>query len=203
MSPKVERARPIEILEVRPRRDGAPGAPEFSQTEGSEAFEAAVRSHVPALHASATRILRSDDLAWDAVQETLLRAWGYGALPEEPRALLLGLVRRSCLHILRCARRRCDHEHSAASAPSERCCSMDPVDALSHLEGVNVIEVAMAKLTSEHRESLRLVVSCGFSYRDAAAQLGVPIGTIRSRIARARAELRVLLGQSLDPSTPR
>lgn len=165
---------------------------------GSRAFEDAVRPHVSVLHLTASWTLRSDDLAWDAVQETLIRAWGYGTLPEDPRGVLLRLVQRSCLHILRCARRRHDHEQSACVAVPEICCSLDPAEDISRREELDVVLHAMGKLTDEHRESLSLVASRGLSYRDAALELGVPIGTIRSRIARARGELRNLLAHSLD-----
>jgi RNA polymerase sigma-70 factor (ECF subfamily) len=53
---------------------------------------------------------------------------------------------------------------------------------------------AMNQLTIEHRQMLLLIGVEGLSYREVAAELGLPIGTVMSRLARAREELRALLG---------
>ena len=71
-----------------------------------EDFRAAVFPHLRPMLSAARAILASEDLAWDAVQETLLRVWFHGELPPEPRGVLVSLARRSSLHILRCRRRR-------------------------------------------------------------------------------------------------
>ena len=169
------------------------------------AFEEAVSQHVPALHRAARRILPSEDLAWDAVQEALLRTWSYPDLPEDPLPLLLSLVRRSCLHILRCSRRRSDHAALAAHDRGGRCCPMDPEGAAAdpaanaaERDEVRHVAAAAARLTREHREILELVAWRGFSYREAADRLQVPVGTIRSRTFRARAALTEALSQ--EPS---
>lgn len=174
---------------------------DWSDGARGRAFEASVAPHVEVLHAAALRILRSDDLAWDAVQETLLRAWRYPELPDKPRSVLLSLVRRSCLHILRCARRRSDHEHLASEDSHGACCSMDPAgpahdpaQAAGDRDEVREARRAAARLTREHREVLELVAWRGLSYREAADTLRLPIGTIRSRTSRARAALQRILG---------
>ncbi len=51
----------------------------------------------------------------------------------------------------------------------------------------------MNELTVEHRQIVLLVGLEGRSYRDVAAELDIPIGTVMSRLARARAQLRLLL----------
>ncbi|MCH2220034.1 MAG: TonB family protein, partial [Dechloromonas sp.] len=79
----------VIFVELR-AEDGSLYNAEISKSSGHKVLDQA-----------ALRILRSDDLAWDAVQETLIRAWRYPELPETPRSVLLSLVRRSCLHILR------------------------------------------------------------------------------------------------------
>lgn len=174
---------------------------EWSNGARGRAFEASVAPHMEALHTAALRILRSDDLAWDAVQETLLRAWRYPELPENPRSVLLSLVRRSCLHILRCARRRLDHEHLASEGSHGACCSMDPAgpshdpaQAAGQRDELREARLAAARLTREHREVLELVAWRGLSYREVADTLRLPIGTVRSRTSRARAALQRILG---------
>lgn len=152
-------------------------------------FDRSVRPHVDALHARARRILGSDDLAWDAVQETLLRAWSWGSLPEEPRGVLIDLVHRSSLHLLRCGRRRGHHEATAA-AERPLCCSNDPLIAIADEEERVRIAAAIGELTEEFRSVLELVGLQGASYRQAADRLGIPVGTVRSRVSRAREHLR-------------
>lgn len=58
---------------------------------------------------------------------------------------------------------------------------------------------ALARLPAGHRDALLLVTWAGLSYEEAAAALGVAVGTIRSRVNRARAKLRKFLGD-VDPS---
>lgn len=164
------------------------------------AFEETVSEHLVDLHRAARRVLYSDDLAWDAVQETLVRAWSYPELPEQPRPLLLSLVRRSCLHILRCSRRRSDHEFVAANERTSRCCPMDPEGAAAdpaasaaERDEVRHLTAMASRLTSEHREILELVAWRGLSYNEAAERLRLPIGTVRSRTSRARAALNRML----------
>ena len=172
-------------------------------------FEAAVLPHLEAMHRAAVRILRSDDIAWDAVQETLIRAWHYDRLPSQPRSVLLSLVRRSCLHILRCARRRLHHEQLASEDLHGPCCSMDPAGpaldpaatAAQHDELRGAREAA-ARLTREHREVLDLVAWRGLTYREAAETLRLPIGTIRSRASRARAALQRVIAKEVEQGEP-
>ncbi|WP_329245452.1 RNA polymerase sigma factor [Actinoallomurus sp. NBC_01490] len=59
---------------------------------------------------------------------------------------------------------------------------------------------ALAKLPASHRDALLLVAWGGFGYADAAQALGVPIGTVRSRLSRARTKLREELGGA-DPTS--
>ncbi|MEM9380746.1 MAG: RNA polymerase sigma factor [Planctomycetota bacterium] len=152
-------------------------------------FERSVAPHLEALHARARRVVGCDGLAWDAVQETLLRAWTRGHLPDEPRGVLLDLVHLSSLHLLRCARRRHDHESTAAHDTSA-CCSNDPLLHVTDAESRARITGAIADLADEYRSVLQLVAIEGASYQSAADRLGIPIGTVRSRASRARAQLR-------------
>lgn len=152
-------------------------------------FERAVAPHLEALHARARRVVGCDGLAWDAVQETLLRAWTRSSLPEEPRGVLLDLVHLSSLHLLRCARRRHDHESTAAGDASA-CCADDPLVHVTDAETRARITRGIADLAEEYRSVLQLVAIEGASYQSAAERLGIPIGTVRSRASRARAQLR-------------
>ncbi len=156
-------------------------------------FEEVVAPHMGMMHAVAQNILQCHELAHDAVQETLIRAWSYGTLPREPRGVLLFLVRQSSLHALRCARRRRDHESLAYDhAAGEPCCALDPANEINAREELSLVLEAMVRMNREHKESLDLVGRNGLTYQEAASRLGTPVGTIRSRTSRARAELRRL-----------
>jgi len=137
---------------------------------------------------AARAVLASDDLAWDAVQETLLRLWRSGSSVPTPRAVLRRLTVLSALHLARCLRRRGFHEDRASTG--EPCCAEDPlVDVASSELRLN-LRAALANLTRGYREVFELYEFGGRDYQAIADALGVPIGTVRSRLARARRELR-------------
>ncbi|GIJ71938.1 sigma-70 family RNA polymerase sigma factor [Virgisporangium ochraceum] len=136
------------------------------------------------------------DTADDLTQETFLRA--LKALPSfEGRAgvrtWLLSIARRTCADHLRATVRRRRLGDRLLSAPA------DPgpddtglVDALDLLH----------RLDPPRRAAFVLTQVTGLSYAEAAAVEGVPVGTIRSRVARARAELVDALGTSpLEPAS--
>ncbi|MEG3637264.1 sigma-70 family RNA polymerase sigma factor [Micromonospora sp. S2-005] len=132
-----------------------------------------------------TAALIDPDSADDLTQETYLRA--FRALPafagrSSARTWLLGIARRTCADHLRTVlrRRRLDqrltaHAHTDVPHP-------DPAGQLGASDLVR-------RLAPERRGAFVLTQLLGLSYAEAAAVEGVPVGTIRSRVARARAEL--------------
>ena len=77
-----------------------------------------------------------------------------------------------------------------------------PGAALERTEEERQLHAAMARLSHEHREALVLKDIEGLKYEEMAEILGVPVGTVRSRLHRARTELRDLL-EANDNPTPR
>ena len=63
-----------------------------------------------------------------------------------------------------------------------------------------VVHRALGRLGRQDREVFALCVSAGLDYRQAAEALGVPVGTVRSRLSRARARLARLSGQAEPPA---
>jgi RNA polymerase sigma-70 factor (ECF subfamily) len=160
-------------------------------------FERIVLRELPRLFSRARAIVGSDDLAWDAIQETLVRVWARGFLPPEPGPALAHLVVRSSLHLLRCSRRRKAHEALAAQDHGP-CCPEDPVAGLERDDDARVVRESLARLARAQREVFELFVLQGESYEDIADKLRIPVGTVRSRLHRARKELRAELERAFS-----
>jgi RNA polymerase sigma-70 factor (ECF subfamily) len=122
------------------------------------------------------------DAADDLVQETYLRA--LRALPAyraeaSGRTWLLAIARRACADALRDRMRRRRQRRRIPAAVVDR------PDASRRVE----LELLVEALDPDRREAFVLTQLIGCSYEEAAAACDVPIGTIRSRVARARADL--------------
>jgi RNA polymerase sigma-70 factor (ECF subfamily) len=159
-------------------------------------FEAVALPHVDAAYALARRILRDDHDAQDAVQEAYLRAYRHfqAFRGGDARAWLLAIVRNAALtHLRRLGRQR-------ALEPLERAEPLaspedDPEVALIRAAGREHVRRAVDQLAPEFREVILLREMEGLSYREMAERIGVPQGTIMSRLARAREQLRRALGR--------
>jgi RNA polymerase sigma-70 factor (ECF subfamily) len=118
----------------------------------------------------------------DLTQATYLRAWT--ALPRfraesSARTWLLSIARRVCVdHIRGIARRRRIAERLAGR----------PVSVSDH-SGATDLELALASLDPDRQAAFVLTQVLGLPYHDTAQVLGCPIGTVRSRVARAREDL--------------
>ncbi|WP_422734150.1 sigma-70 family RNA polymerase sigma factor [Micromonospora sp. WMMD558] len=125
------------------------------------------------------------DTADDLTQETYLRA--FRALPgfegrSSARTWLLGIARRACAdHLRTVVRRRRLDARLTADAWTDRP-QPDPAGQLGAAD-------LLRRLPAERRGAFVLTQLLGLSYAEAAAVEGVPVGTIRSRVARARADL--------------
>lgn len=156
-------------------------------------FREAVEPHVPRLVSIARRILGSADLAWDAVQEALIGLWNAGPLPPEPGRWLVRAVVHRSLHASRTERRRRRHERCACCERSEVGSRLDPAALLDRREIVERVEKALGMLPREQRDVLVRRLVDGMDYDSISRRLGIPIGTVRSRINRGRAALCRLL----------
>jgi RNA polymerase sigma-70 factor (ECF subfamily) len=146
---------------------------------------------VPALRRYARALLRERTAADDLVQECLERAierW-HQRRAGDPRAWLFAILHNLAISQLRQSSRRGLHvalDESAARAPS-RAATQEL--SLQHAELLR----ALAELTEEHRAVLLLVSVEDLSYAEAAHVLDVPVGTVMSRLSRARTTLSRLL----------
>ena len=149
-------------------------------------FRQGIQATIPALRRYARALTRDAEVADDLVQDTLVRAlrsehlfhggdirsWLYTILTNLNRNRLRSLARRPML------------------SPIE---DADAPDLSGPEAGGRDVARALAALVDDQRVALLLVVLEGLSYREVAEVQGVPIGTVMSRIARARAQIKAYL----------
>ena len=172
-----------------------------------DAFRSAVQTELDALYRTACRMLSDRVEAEDAVQASLDKAWRnlHRFDPDaEMRPWLFRILSNTCLDHLRARTRRknvpLENEHGETlELASERGL---PDEDLSNQQLGQRIEAEISKLPDQHRAAVQLVIVEQLSYDEAADALDVPIGTLRSRLSRARASLCAALGDCLDQSNP-
>ena len=155
-------------------------------------FRQGIQATIPALRRYARALTRDAETADDLVQDTLVRAlrsehlfhggdirsWLYTILTNLNRNRLRSLARRPAISPIE------DNDAPDASGPEA---------------GGRDIERALASLVEDQRVALLLVVLEGLSYREVAEVQGVPIGTVMSRLARARAQIKAYLDGERPP----
>ena len=158
-------------------------------------------THLQALRRYALALTRNRDSAEDLVQETLLRAiegartWRVAG---DLRKWLLSILRNA--HVSRWRRHKLEAEATGALQRELPDCTLaDQTDRIHLGETM----AALMALPAEQREALVLVAMDGVSYRDAAEILEIPVGTLMSRLARARATLRDATGRQEGGRQPR
>jgi RNA polymerase sigma-70 factor (ECF subfamily) len=156
-----------------------------------DAFSALTAGRTTRLYATARLILRDDERAADAVQEAMLRAWlDLRGLRDPDRfdAWLYRLLLRACYGA---ARRQRTHEVTEIDLSS----LAEPgiPDAQRSIVVRDQLERGFRRLSTDHRAVIVLVHYLGFSLADAAEAIGVPLGTVQSRLSRATAAMRAAL----------
>jgi RNA polymerase sigma-70 factor (ECF subfamily) len=170
------------------------GAPiiERARNGDQDAFTAVIRHYDDGLRALAFRLLGERDLMDDVLQEAYVKA--FRALPcfrGESRlgTWLYRIAYNACLDELRRSRRT-EALPLEAGVPSR---AADPGDVAARRGD---LERALAALPSDERAAVFLVDAQGFDYRESAHILGIPEGTVASRLNRARASLRIAFGEA-------
>jgi RNA polymerase sigma factor (sigma-70 family) len=154
--------------------------------------------HQAHAHAAARRLLGCDHLAADAVQEALVALWREREPPPDVRGWLVRAVVFRARHLRRTLARRHKHEHGAAVHCELHAGCDNPLHhAYAHELG-NRLDAALAALPPEQSTAFQLYVDTGLDYRGIAQRLALPIGTVRSRLHRARAALQQALADSTD-----
>ena len=175
------------------------GLVERARKGDHDAFTELAHGAVTRLDRAARLILRDSELARDAVQEALIRAWhDLPGLrdPERFDAWLHRLTVNACLDLARRRRRRViEVDIDSIDAPT-----VD--DHASLLADREVVDAAMRRLDERGRAIVVLHYYLGMPLTDVAATLGVPIGTVKSRLHRALGEMRVGVVTDTAPTSP-
>lgn len=165
-----------------------------AHTQGDpDAFGEIVRRHQARLWAVALRTLGNPDDAADALQDGLLSAFRSASSFRGQAAVTTWLHRivvNACLDRVRTSKR-----HPTVSMTAD---AQGSVDAVEQTDTAVAVQAALRELPAEQRIAIVLVDITGYPVDDAARILEIPTGTVKSRCARGRARLAVLLGHLRD-----
>jgi RNA polymerase sigma-70 factor (ECF subfamily) len=165
-------------------------------------FEQVVLPHLEAAYNLARWLTRDDHDAEDVVQEAFMRAFSFfdGFRGEDGRSWLLTVVRNTCYSWLEKHRRRAPalRVDEKVHAPSS---ALNPERLFQSRAAGEELRAAVEKLPAEFREVVVLRELEGLSYKEIAAVLAVPLGTVMSRLTRARARLQQWLSAGKEVSS--
>jgi RNA polymerase sigma-70 factor (ECF subfamily) len=149
----------------------------------------------------AYRVLRDERLAEDAVQEGFLAVWrtaaGYVADRAKARTWILTLVHRRAVDLVRREERRRAEPLDEGERDSVGATGSAEDEAWLHFERERVQD-ALRRLPDAQREAIELAYYGGYSQSELAERLGLPLGTIKSRMFAGLARLR----EALDDAEP-
>jgi RNA polymerase sigma-70 factor (ECF subfamily) len=172
--------------------------PTASEPEAS--FDTVVLPHLDAARRLARWLMRDADAAEDVVQEASLRAFRHFRTfaGGDGRAWFLRIVRNTCYGWRRHPYQRpvdeFDEEQHSSTRPQS-----DPETLLIQGDDARVIAEALGRLPGHFHQILVLRELEGLSYRELADVIGIPIGTVMSRLSRAREALRCALDANPPP----
>ena len=149
--------------------------------------------HLPRLYRAARAWTRSREAAEDLVQETYARVFARPRLlrGEDEVGYLLRALRNTLISQIRAEQRRPATTELADDSALGTRASDDPVEAVE----TRRVYAAIASLPEEFRDALVAIDVAGLSYPEAAKALGVPEGTVTSRLFRARDRVASLLSE--------
>ncbi len=155
-------------------------------------FEQTILPHLDAAYNLARWIMANDQDAEDMVQEAYLRAYQYftGYHGGNSRSWLLTIVRNTCYTWLKENRSQAltvELDDEILDGDAE---SIDPETILQRNANQQVMRNALERMAVGYRELIVLRELEGLSYKEIALIAGIPIGTVMSRLARARQQLK-------------
>ncbi|MGE7157328.1 sigma-70 family RNA polymerase sigma factor [Methylorubrum rhodesianum] len=180
---------PQRLLDLITQLDSALSA---HVSENAGAFRQGLIEALPALRAFALSLVASNEArADDLVQETVVKAWAKqeSFVPgTNLKAWLCTILRNTFYTEIRRYKREVEDADGALAA------GLSAVPAQEHGSDLRVVMAYIAELPATMREALLLVGAQGLTYEDAAELIGCRVGTVKSRVSRARALLASSLG---------
>src|SRR5664279_2691492 len=143
-----------------------------------DAFEALVRAHTGTVYAHALRFFGDPSAAEGVAQEVWIKVYRSLATFDERARFstwLYRITRNTCLDAVRAGKHRPVPSELVDTTPA-------PGDLAADVAMTTAVESAMRTLMPEDREAFSAVALFGLSYVEAASQLGVPAGTVKSRV---------------------
>lgn len=159
------------------------------------ALDLVVRKYGERLFVHALYILKDAPEARDVVQEVFIKAMREGRFYEDDfkiQAWLYRVTRNLCFNLVRDRRRR---DAILSTGPRMTESLQDPLEAVFDVERQDEILAAVDTLSADHAEILRLRYYEDLSYQEIADRLGIKLGTVMSRLSRARDRLLEALGE--------
>ena len=176
------------------------GFSKHQQDDKGKRFSEFVTPHLDAAYKLARWLSRNDHDAHDLAQEAVMRAWNYfGSFRgDEGKPWLLGIVRRVFLDWRAGQLRKAEHEapmdaEIENSAVDDSIWAESPEVWAERLSDANTVHAALEALPLGFREVLVLRELEELSYKEIASVVGVPVGTVMSRLARGREMMLVAL----------
>ncbi|MGI8690374.1 MAG: RNA polymerase sigma factor [Thermomicrobiales bacterium] len=194
------RIRPTTPREDAPATGDDEALVRAAQHGDLDAYNRLVRTYERQAYAVALRLMRRPELAEDATQDAFIQA--YRALATfrggSFRAWLMRIVTNRCYDMLRSTTRRAadslDNQMFEVEPQwSSIAASDDPVGHAIQVELGRLLEGALARLPDDQRLAVVLCDVQGYAYEEAAEIMGVALGTVKSRLSRARSALRAVV----------
>jgi RNA polymerase sigma-70 factor (ECF subfamily) len=186
----------VKTLDVSDRPTGPGGAGHRAARHADPDLRSELLAAVPRLRAFAVSLCGRSDRADDLVQETLVKAWAnLGSFQPGTNlmAWLYTILRNEFYTEFRKRRHEVQDEDGVFAGRLTTAPTQD-----GHIEFQD-FRTAMARLADDQREALILIGASGLSYEDAAQICGCAVGTMKSRVHRARFRLAELLsGRAAD-----
>ena len=170
-----------------------------SQKGDQRAFGELVRRYQRAVHRLAWSLTRNDSDADDLAQETFVRAWGAIGRFELGQPLypwLARIVTNQAFSLFRHRKRRPETSiEPLVEAGQQWGVDDDPAEHSAESERDRALRACFGELAAEHQAVLALRAVQDLSYDEIAKALNIPIGTVMSRLSRARGELKRRLAE--------
>jgi RNA polymerase sigma-70 factor (ECF subfamily) len=167
-----------------------------------DAFGELFDAHARAVHALAYRLAGNRTEAEEIVSLTFLEAWRLRDRVEPDgeslRPWLLGITVNVARNFTRASRR---HQAAMARVPEAGVVpdfADEVVTRLDDAARLDAVRAAFGRLRADEQDVVALCVWSGLDYESAAAALGIPVGTVRSRLSRARRRLREAVAPAAD-----